>query len=266
MNCYGYQEELNNLMDLVKFKEYRRYGPILYAKYEVVKPECSILELVWGWCRNPVFAARLTADLEAKIPNCETFSKVLAKSNRLIDTDNLNRSFDQAMRQVCNKREPSLMSFTTESTNLFDVVDTNYQLMNGTDDDGELWHGVLIENENEWKQVSDITITIYKEDPKYIVWEQTFSAAEVRRNTKRVNDVVAFLPFKHPLLILNMDILIETRINFYEDSERTPLKQIFGIGSNDFCNWLSDACFETKLCNGYSAVIDVQESTIIFKN
>lgn len=267
MNCYGYQEELKNLLDLVEFKQFRRYGSILYAKYDVVKPECSILELVWGWCRNPVFAGRLTADLEAKIPNCETFSKILAKSNKLIEKENLNPSFDRAMRQVCDKVNPSILSFTTEGTNLFDAADTNYQVLNGTDDDGELWHGILVESPEEWKQVSDITITIFKGDPKHIVWEQTFTAAEVQRNTKRVNDLFAFLPFKHPLLILNMDILIETRVNFYEEAaDRTPVKQILGIGCNDFCNWISDACFETKLCNGYSAVIDVQESTIIFKN
>lgn len=266
MNCYGYQEELKNLLELVKFKQYRRYGDVLYAKYEVVKPDCTILELVWGWCRNPVFAGRLAADLDSKIPNCEDFSKVLAKSNRLVQRSNIFETFDQAMKQICNKTKPSLMAFSTEGTNIFDESDQFYQAFNATDDDGEMWHGLLIENEDSWRKVSDVSISIVQGDDKNIIWERDFTASEVLQKTKRVNDVVVFNPFRHPLLLLNLEIAIETIVNYYDDNvNRTPVKQIFGIGSNDFCNWLSDACFETKMCDGFSALVDIQESNIVIK-
>ena len=269
-----YTDELEALMALVEYKQYQRYGQTLYAKYETLKPECTIGELVWGWCHNPCFAVRLIAELESKIPNCERFTALMSKANRLVEKKFLNISFDQAMRQVCKKgADRTMLAYSTESTNMKDVEvssadGTGYCLLNATDEDGELWHGLLVSDDpKEWDDnVDSVTITIYRqtEDDKVMLWCNMYSASSVLRHTRSSKDVRMFLPFKHPMILLGLNLTIETRVYF----RRAPVEefpaQVFGVAANNLCNWLSSTTFETKIGKGVRALIDMPKHTISF--
>lgn len=268
MNYYNYQDELKTLLDLVDFKQYHRYGQTLYARYETMKPELTICELAWGFCHNPCFATKLHKDLERLIPDRTKFSNALAKSNRRIDAGLLNESFDYAMRQVCSKEAPVMLTYSTESTNKHDRTeiatdDSAAQFLHATDEDGELWHGLLVENGNgDWSNIDIIRVML-----KYngeAVWRHTYCRSEIQRHIRTVNGLQVWTPFKHPVIIFNNGLEVETVvISDFELSQ--DVKQIFGIGSNEFCEWLSETSFETKLCKNNYINIDMPAKSVTFR-
>jgi hypothetical protein len=277
---FTYQDDLKSLLELIQFKQFHRYGQVLYAKYPdtsgaagpagyISKPELTLSELAWGFCRTPAFAVRLNADLDRLVPDCDKYSTVLSKANRLMTTTNMHPSFDYAMRDICAKpKTATVLTYSVESTSLKDVLITNadgtsVQILNATDEDGELWHGLYVHDNADWNKVDSITVGIKVKGQT--MWQQTFSRARVMRRTKTINDdVTVFTPFKHPMILLGLGVTIETRICFEREPEN-EVHQIFGVGSNDFCKWLSDTAFEVKLTKGNYAVIDMPTAQINFR-
>jgi hypothetical protein len=268
---YSYTEELKLLLNLVKFKDFQRYGMTLYAKYDTLKAECTIGELVWGWCKNPCFANRLIADLEARIPNCERYTSVLSKANRLIETSLLNDTFDGAMRQVCKKGDnKALLAYSNESTSIYDIHsdELGFTVLNGTDEDGEMWHGLQVSRDPaEWEgRVDSVIMTIYsqQDNQKVTVWTKKYSRSAVLKHTKTAKDVRMFCPFKHPMILLNLNITVECLVKYQFPPSEDP-KQVFGIASNDLCNWLMTGIFETKISEGVRALVDMPNGQISFR-
>ncbi len=261
-----FADELKNLIQLIKFKGYRRNGCVLYAKYEFFKPECTISELVWGFCHNPCYARRLVHQLSTMLPD---YIEIMGKSNQMITESFMFSSFDTAMAQLCNKIQtpPNHISFSTESTNKYDLMFTDASqnvtvVHNATDDDGELWHGLHINtsthvSSEEWcDMVEDISVSIYDigSPNTTLLWQHKFSKrASISKRLKMHNNVLMFHPFKHALPLLDVDIRIMTCIRYKSnvharDVPQVMTEQVFGICSNDFCSWLSESSFELKLC------------------
>ena len=267
-----YDDELKNLLELVKFKNFVRYGHVLYSDYcGTLKPECTVGELVWGWCRNPCFAISLIKEMLSILPD---FPKILGRSNRYICSDLIATNFDQAMVMVCAKtgNAPHL-AYSIESTNQMDQVyeestaesDHYVRLLNGTGFDGELWHGLSVNQ--EWgKGVSSVCVSIYGggATKRNLLWQHTYTGSSITKRTRARNDVVMFQPFKHPLPLMELDITVVTQIIYKPEATDVDALQIFGVGSNKFCDWLQQIKFEVKLCKNTIARVNVREGKISF--
>jgi hypothetical protein len=266
-----FDDELKTLIALVRFKGYKRDGCVLYAKYDIYKPECTITELVWGFCRNPCFARRLTRELLAIIPD---FTEILGKSNQMICQGRLFPTFDTAMAQICKKSNdrPHIV-FSTEGTNRFDgtYIDEEancvVQTYNATDEDGETWHGLIVTP--DWaKHVQNVNvsfITSCEDWSDTCIWTHNYSSASIAKRVKGLNDasgLCLFKPLKHPMPLLNLNLRILVSVTYKNANvEFIPL-QVFGVISNDFSDWLSDSSLELKLVNNDIAQIDMANMNI----
>lgn len=271
-----FDEELKALIRLIQFKQFQRYGQTLFAKYPVptggqaLKPEITLSELAWGFCRNPCYATRLASELERLVVNCEQFSATLAKANRLIENSKLVSTFDQAMRRVCMKtKDRETLVYSLESTNQRDrmelLADGTYaQTLYATDEDGELWHGLRIADHADWNKIDSIQVRINAASTEETLWQRTYTRDNVVKHTKTLKDTTMFMPFSHPMVLLNLDVALEIRVN-YERAPTDELDQVFGIGSDEFCTWLSTNAFEIKLVNGDCALVDLAAKTINFR-
>jgi hypothetical protein len=268
-----FEDELQALLDLVEFKQFVRYGHALYADYfGVLKPECTVSELVWGWCKNPCFANSLIHDLMVIVLD---YPKVLGRANRSIRQKYLARDFDQAMGYICAKDGSApVLAYSMQSTNPNDQVyeesgvdnDHYVRLLNATDEDGELWHGLLVSDEMWARGVESVTVSIYGGRKKRsLLWQHNFTGSSIKKRTRRRNDVVMFQPFKHPLPLMDLDITMVTKIIFKPEATDVDANQVFGIASNKFCDWLQRGKFEVKLCKDNVARINMRDGNIAFK-
>lgn len=267
-----FQDELDNLLELVKFKSFVRYGNALYAEHcGVLRPECTVSEMVWGWCRNPVFAQRLIRSVMAEVPD---YPKVLGRSNHDISSAVIADSFDLAMAMVCQRNgQAPVLAYSIESTNSNDHVyeecvedkPSHYvRVLNATEDDGELWHGLLVADAEWAKNVEHVTVSINGKNGN-LLWQYRFSGASVAKRINVRNDVTLFQPFKHPLPLLDLDISIRTIVVFKPAATDVDALQVFGIGCDGFCNWLQQSRFEVKLCKKSTARVDMKNRQISFQ-
>ena len=280
-----FQNELDILNDLIDFKAYVRYNEALFVEHcGALKPECTVSELVWGWCRNPCFANALIHNLMQTIPD---YPKVLGSGNRNVCSKLIASDFDGAMKMLCKKDGTApVLAYSKETTNPNSVTmfsgdneDILLQEMYATEDDGEFWNGLVIPNEEWVNEVDKITVSVYgaNEDlanEDLLLWQKTFaSQKQIIRRVYTRNDMVMFQPFTHPLTLMNLDVTIVTKI-LYKDNvmarmvganSQSAAVQLFSIGSNGFCDWLQQAKFETKLCKKSMVRINMPKATISFK-
>ena len=274
---FTFADELKALVDLVKFKNYRRSGCVLYAKYGYFKPECTITEMVWGFCRNPCYARSLSRELSALIPD---YVDIFAKANQCITQDSIFPTFDYAMRELATKANkanktpaPKHIAFSSESTNPCDgiVIDgesCQYErTLHATDEDGEIWCGISIPDENWIDNVVNVAITIHGGDSENneLLWQNTFSRASVAKRMKKRNDVLMFQPFKHALPLLDLKLRMTICITYRADANNIEGAQIFGILSDPFCEWLRESSLEIKLCKKNVALVNMSDHTILFQ-
>ena len=267
-----FNDELKALIALVRFKKYKRDGCVLYAKYDIYKPECTVSELVWGFCRNPCYARKLVRELLANIPD---YPEILSKSTQMIQQDTIYPSFDAAMVQLCKKIGAPQIVFSTESTNIRDgfYIDEDNRVVqsyNATDDDGETWHGFLVTP--EWVNgVSNVCVCLYSQCEGWsdtMIWQHSYGPASITKRIKNIdNDLCLFQPLKHPLPLLNLNLRVSVQITYksavttIDESFATP-RQVFGILSNDFSNWLVESSIQLKLFKNETAKINMQDKTI----
>lgn len=267
MNPTTFNEELETLTKLVTFKGYKRYGCVFYAKYDFYKPECTVSELVWGFCRNPCYARQLARELSIRVPD---FADVLSKSNQLICSDTVYQSFDQAMAQICKKDNAPQMVFSTEGTSSYDETYENVQILNATEDDGELWHGLLMPSSCNGNTVDYIKICMLSSsNPGLLLWQHTFKTASVAKRIKQRGDLRVFQPFKNPFPLLDLDVRIVTTIvlkkgHVFAEQQQEPIKQLFSVCSTAFCTWLIESSIEIGLCKNSIALIEFPEHSIEF--
>lgn len=274
---FSFSEELDQLMALVRMKAYRRDGCVLYAKYEEFKPECTVTELVWGHCHNPCFARRLAREITARIPD---FTQVLSKLRQTIAPDNIYPSFESAMCAMCPSAVARLdelcaqhVVFSTEGTHphdalLFDEdIDRLVHVFNASDEDGELWQGLMV-GEDWASGVDSVTIAIlgYEGGEESKLWEHRYSHASVLKRVHERNGVHVFEPFKNVLPLLNMDIKLVMEVTYLPYAPQVEdVKQLFGITSTDFCTWMDECCFEIRLSKSSDVVLmNLPERTVRF--
>ena len=268
-----FQDELKALIQLVKFKNYRRSGCVLYAKYGYFKPECTITELVWGFCRNPCYARALSRELSALIPD---YVELMGKANQSIESESIYCTFDYAMKELARSRRdkvPKALVYSSESTNPCDsiVIDSEncqyVRTLHTTDEDGEIWCGILVQNEQWAKNVERITVSIYEGDVEsnYLLWQHTYSHASVAKRVKKRNNIYVFQPFKHALPLLDLKLRMTTCITYRADAENIGAMQLFGVLSDHFCEWLQESSLEIKLCKNSVALVNMADHQIQFK-
>lgn len=260
-----FNEELSRLEDLIEFKRYERVGDVLYARYDTLRPECTLSELVWGNCKSPCFANRLIEQLREIVPS---FPSILSQTNREVSNYLTFRTFDEAIGMINDTEDDGIhVVYSTENSNPADCVyeegDSQKRMMVATDEDGELWCGVVI-SEALLQGIDDITVTFF-DSKQQSIWEQTFSHGAVVRRTKDRNGKLIFQPFRHPVPLLDLEISIVTVIRFNQSACNYFATQLFGIVSNDFCEWLGRSLFEIKLCRGWSVVMDMPTGRIKFR-
>jgi len=262
-----FDEELKRLLDLVAFKGYKRVGQVLYASYadDVLKPECTINEVVWGFCYNPWFAKALIAELKNLIID---YAVVLGRANRTIEDDCVNNTMDEAMAQVLAINGPPLSYSiqTTAGNNYYYDRESDHRIFrafNATENDGQLWHGLLVPDTKWANGVEEISVTIQSGSTGEVVWQRVFNTSSIKRRTKQLDEnVVVFQPFRHPLPLLGLDIEVYTEIQFAPNTQSIDAFQLFGVVSNDFWEWLTKSSFTIKLCSGDKAQVDMAERTI----
>lgn len=266
-----FNDELKALIALVRFKKYKRDGCVLYAKYDIYKPECTVSELVWGFCRNPCYARKLVRELLANIPD---YPEILSKSTQMIQRDTIYPSFDAAMVQLCKKKDAPQIVFSTESTNIRDgfYIDEDNRVVqshNASDDDGETWHGFLVTP--EWaKSVSNVSVGLFTQCEGWsdtMIWQHSYGPASIAKRVKNIdNGLCLFQPLKHPLPLLNLNLRVGVQITYKASVTTTetfePPRQVFGILSNDFSNWLVESSIQLKLFKNETAKINMQDETI----
>ncbi len=264
-----FADELKALIDLVKFKKYKRSGCVLYAKYSYFKPECTITELVWGFCRNPCYARKLARELSLLIPD---YAQLLGKANTDVAQVCLFPTFDYAMRRLStsrrsNEQPQQALVFSSESTNPLDMSNSSGLVFNATDEDGEIWCGLAVPSEKWTDNVESIKVSIFNRDVENpsLLWQCAFSNASVVKRVKKRNDVVMFQPFKHALPLLDLNFRVQTIVNFRSNKcDADSTSQIFGILSNAFCDWLQESSLQIKLCKNSTALINMPDHTIEF--
>lgn len=271
---FTFNDELKALIDLINFKQYKRDGCVLYAKYQYFKPECTITELVWGFCRNPCYAKRLARELYAIIPD---YTQLLSKANESVTNDILFSSFDNAMRCLSSFKKDRIAKsivFSNESTNLRDrVIESTSNIgqlvktLNATDDDGEVWCGIIVPDIAWTDSIENVCVTIYdsQKDANNLLWKYQYSRASVAKRIKNRNGIYVFQPFKHALPILDLNIRVETQITYRADAQATGESQLFGILSDKFCDWLRETSLEIKLRKAQVALVNMSEKTILFQ-
>lgn len=264
-----FDDEYNELMDLIKFKKYRRYGDNLYAQYVFDdgfewKLEYNICELVWGFCKNPCYANRLVEALGTKTPDMNKCVKTLAKSNKNIRSDRTYNSWEAAINAVelnDNSKHPFIV-YSTESTHLW----TDKKVF-CNDVDGELWHGILM-TKDALDNLDRICVELSGTNSREKRWnmEYMWHSSDVKTLITHIDDNVFFSPFKHPLILI--DSGLEVAVSFHFTDGRLPkesqVKMVYGLCNSVLRHWIENptSTFTTELAHGRKLVIDTTRERV----
>lgn len=258
-----YDEEYENLKDLIIFKGYRRYGDDLYTKYSFEdgyewKFEYNICEFGWGFCKSPCFANELVKQLKKDIPNMNKCLKALAKGNN-VKSDRMYTKWDTAMDAVelnDNSRKP-LIIYSTENSHFW-----SDKKVFCNDVDGELWHGILM-TQDSLDNLDHIGIELCGTNAEGYDWniEYRWHQTDVLKASSSFDtELILFTPFKHPLILLNSGLELNVSFNFVDDRlpKETQIKMVYGICNSTLRNWIENptSTFTTELAFGRKLIVD----------
>jgi len=265
-------QEYNDLLDLIKFKEYRRYGNDLYAKYcfddgYEWKFEYNICELVWGFCKNPCFANRLVKLLENSIPDMNICLKVLAKGNVNINNTKMYNRWETAIDAIeLNESQKPMIIYSTENSHVW----SNKRIF-CNDVDGELWHGVLM-TKDALDNLDYISIELSATNYNNQKWktEYRWHSSDVVNQCREFDylqkDLLLFTPFKHPLILLHSGLDVNVSFNFTDGRlpKESQIKMVYGVCNNTLRNWIEHptCTFTTELAHGRKLIVDTSQSCV----
>ena len=265
MAYLSFGDELELLLELVKFKGFVRYSGVLYAEHcGEFRPECTIAELVWGWCRNPCYALRLIEEVTASIPD---YLKILGNSHR-----------DMSLPLICgNVSEAVDLMDRTNSDITYSIGEHPYdhcyediesgerfQVINCSDQEGHFWNGLLIPSEKWVGGVKSIKIEIIDQADFVHLFSTTFTSAEVAKRIRRRNDVIMFQPFRHPMPLQSLGIEVHISID-YCGNEIGHAEPLFSVASLRFMEWFNLVAIEVRLLKNTVALINMREQSIEIK-
>lgn len=259
----SFKDEYNSLVDLAKYKKYRRYGKDLYVREnnetDVWKPEYNISEFTWGFCKSPCYAKRLTDSLEQAIPDHKKYLKTVAKSNKNVSANKLHQTWESAI-SVVQKSDKSipLIVYSTENSHI--VTDKTVFC---NDVDGEFWHGILLSPE-VLANLDNIIVSVSGIDFEGNEWCTDFiwHVTDIKRMATQFNSLEPmfyFSPFKHPVLLFNSSLSLNVSFNFIDG--RLPssscVKMVYGVCNAALEEWLtSSEYFTTELAFDRKLVIN----------
>lgn len=265
-------QEYNELLDLIKFKQYRRYGDDLYAKYcfddgYEWKYEYNICELVWGFCKNPCFANKLVKKLEKTIPDMNQCLKVLAKGNVNVKSSRMYNRWETAMDAVdLNDNNKPMIIYSTENSHVW--ADKKVFC---NDVDGELWHGVLM-TKDAINQLDYIGVELSGKNYKGFDWktEYRWHSTDVielsRMFDSEQSELVLFTPFKHPLILLGTGLNVSVSFNFLDGRlpKESQIKMVYGVCNTVLHNWIENptSTFTTELAYNRKLIVDTSKACV----
>ena len=267
-----FDEEYYELLDLIKLKDYRRYGDDLYAKYcfndgYKWKFEYNICELVWGFCKNPCFANGLVKQLEKNVPNMNKCLKALAKGNK-VKNNRMYMRWDTAMDAVELNDAPNrpLIIYSTESSHVW----TNKTVF-CNDVDGELWHGILM-TRDVVDHLDYINIELWGTNSENEEWmtEYRWHQTDVDKSSTLFetanSGLMLFTPFKHPLILFKSGLELKVTFNFVDGRlpQETQIKMVYGVCNSTLREWIEfpTTTFTTELAFGRKLIVDTSKETI----
>ena len=264
-----FEEEYADLLKLIKFKDHRRYGTDLYAKYcfdggYEWKHEYNICELVWGFCKNPCFAKELVVELDNNVIDMNVFMKTLAKGNKKIKSNKLCCDWDSAIAQLdTNDSNAPFIVYSTENSHLW-----SDKKIFCDDIDGELWHGILMTPDVLYG-LDHITLELSGKNSDGVEWlkEIRWAVEDIIVNSRAFDEELnLFTPFKHPLILTNSGISLNVYFNFIDGKlfAENQIKMVYGICSSSLKKWIEDPTspFTTELAFGDKIIIDTSNSIV----
>lgn len=269
----SFSDEYKDLMELIKFKQYRRYGNDLFSQfcfddgYEW-KLEYNICELVWGFCKNPCYAKRLVKTLEKDIPDMNKCLKVLAKGNSNIRSERMYNRWDTAMDAIDlnDKKNKPMIVYSTENSHVW----SNKKVF-CSDVDGELWHGILM-TQDALTNLDYIGVELIGTNVDEENWETEYRfhssdiLKQVRSFTYDNQELQLFTPFKHPLIMLNSGLEISVSFNFIDGRlpKESQIKTVYGVCNTSLRKWLEKptSTFTTELCLGRKLIVDTTKECV----
>jgi hypothetical protein len=264
-----FDQEYKELTDLINFKEYRRYGNDLFAKYVFDggyewKYEYNICEFVWGFVKNPCFAPRLVRYLEKNVTDMKKYLKILAKSNKQVNNSNLFGKWESAMNAAEGSKNPCII-YSTENSHVMMGRD-NQMFCN--DVDGDLWHGLLM-TENLVNSLHYIKFEVSGVSSENNEWtmEYMFDQIEIQKKARYFDSeqqgLLFYSPFKHPLILFNSNL--ECTVTLVgEDVTENQIKLVYGICGKGLRNFLQNPTntFTTELCNNSRLIVDTSNGVV----
>lgn len=271
-----FDDEYTKLLDLIKYKEYRRYGKDLYAKYIFDggyewKYEYNICEFVWGFVKNPCFAPGLVRYLEKNVIDMRKYLKILAKSNKRVDSSRLYHKWESAMNVAESCDKPCII-YSTENSHL---------MMSGkifcNDVDGELLHGLLM-TKSFVANLDYINIELAGTNQEGRQWrmDYRFHQSEVNKDSHYFEgdqpDLIFYAPFKHPLILMGSNLECVVSFNFIKNDDcvtthnafENQVKIVYGVCGGDMKKLIDQPTntFTCELCRGHSLIIDTSNGYV----
>lgn len=265
-----FQDEYINLTELIRYKEYRRYGDDLYAQYVFDggyewKYEYNICEFVWGFVKNPCFAPRLVEYLEKNIVNMRKYLKILANGNKKVRSTCLYNKWDAAMNVAELSKTQSII-YSTENSHL---------MLSGkmvcNDVDGELWHGMLMTTDFA-DSLTDINVELSGLNSDGFKWsmDYRFTKDEVQKDSRFFDndsnsELLFYSPFKHPLILLGSDLKCVVSFNTIDNvALESQVNMVYGLCCPEMRNLIKypTNTFTCELCRGSRLVIDTSNGVV----
>ena len=268
----SFADEHQELLTLINYKNYRRYNNDLYALYDTDgtgqsewKFEYNICEFVWGFCKNPCYAKRLTKALEDDVQNFNGFLKVLARSNNNIKPSNLYHKWDTAI-DVADKEtneRPSIV-YSTESSHLW----SNKKVFCNSID-GELWHGILMTKDTV-DNLESIRIDLQGTNSRNMEWKSDYlwHVSDVMMKCKTFgedNNLVLFTPFVHPVILIGDCVQLAVSFSFTDGRlpKESQIKIVYGICNSALTKWLEKSTgFKTQLTPNRKLIVNIPNNTV----
>lgn len=264
------QNELKKLVSIANKQSLRRYGDFFYTKTNKLKQIRSIREFAWGYCSHPCYANTLAAELKKIIPDYKKFLSILARANKKIVGDNLYETWEEAMNVV----EPltGICQYPIAHTIENSCMWTD-RILRVTDVDGDIWNGILF-TQSSLANLDTIQLQLDAKNSDGMDWGRIYewSGKDVVTKCKHLlgeneigtTDWYLFTPFKHPLILKNVDLKLKISVHFFDGRKPTEedIKTVFGVCSEQFCDWLSNEKFKLELGFGDKYIIDTTKECI----
>lgn len=267
-----WDDEYRELMNLIKFKKYRRYGNDLYAHYQFDdgyewKFEYNLCEIVWGFCKNPCFANTLVKKLEEDVPDMNKCITTLAKGNNKISSKKMFSSWSSAMDAIdLNDTPKPMIVYSTESSHVL----TNKKVF-CNDVDGDMWHGLLMTDEviENLEHIS-VELTGVNSNGKLWSTEYRWFVTDVVSQSKRFeredSGLMLFSPFKHPIILMGSGINIAVSFHFMDGRlpDESQIRMIYGLCNTVLHKWIEtpSTTFTTHLAYDRKLIVDTSNGRV----